>query len=128
MLGLEAVPLIKWPSVPRARIVQGAGKAVQAEQAAGKAVTGAAVEQKIANASSSVQETAKSVKQWLGKGSRMIINDNGDLVLMSKDGLRKMRFDVKNPHGYPPHMHLEVFKNGGWRNAIPGTHHLYPKQ
>ena len=82
----------------------------------------------VPNASSSVQETAKSVKQWLSKGSRAIINDSGDLVLMSKDGLRKMRFDIKNPHGYPTHMHLQVLENGKWRDAIPGTHHLYPKQ
>ena len=43
MLGLEAVPFIKWPSVPRVRVVQGAGKAVQAEQAAGKAVAGSSI-------------------------------------------------------------------------------------
>ena len=85
-------------------------------------------EQKLANASPKVQEGYKFITQWLGKGSRAIINDSGDLVLMSKDGLRKMRFDVLNPHGYPPHMHLEILRNGKWRNAIPGIHHLYPKQ
>lgn len=47
---------------------------------------------------------------------------------MSKDGLRKMRFDVKNPHGDIPHAHLEVFKNGKWVDAIPGNHRLYLKK
>ncbi len=47
---------------------------------------------------------------------------------MSKDGLRKMRFDIKNPHhGDAPHIHLEIFKNGKWKDAIPGTHRIYPK-
>ncbi len=46
---------------------------------------------------------------------------------MSNDGLRKMRFDIKNPHRDAPHIHLEIFKNGKWRDAIPGTHRIYPK-
>lgn len=46
---------------------------------------------------------------------------------MSKDGLRKIRFDIKNPHGDAPHIHLEEFINGKWRDAILGTHRIYPK-
>lgn len=47
---------------------------------------------------------------------------------MSKDGLRKMRFDIKNPHGDKPHIHLEEFIYGKWRDAKPGTQRIYPKQ
>ena len=46
---------------------------------------------------------------------------------MSKDGLRKIRFDIKNSHGDAPHIHFEVFKNGKWKDALPGTHRIYPK-
>jgi len=45
---------------------------------------------------------------------------------MSKDGLQKMRFDINNPHGDLPHIHLEIFKNGKWHDAIPGVHRVYP--
>ena len=68
MLGLEAVPLIKWPSVPRARIVQGAGKAVQAEQAAGKAVAGAKLFPQFNSVESIIQNAGKLVR--LKKGVR----------------------------------------------------------
>ena len=116
-LGVEVLPFLRGMRVP------GVGKeGIKATQQF------ISFEQKLANASPKVQEGYKFITQWLGKGSRAIINDSGDLVLMSKDGLRKMRFDVLNPHGYPPHMHLEILRNGKWRNAIPGIHHLYPKQ
>ena len=46
---------------------------------------------------------------------------------MSKDGLRKIRFDIKNPHGYEPHVQFETLKNGEWTDEIDGTHHIYPK-
>jgi len=32
-------------------------------------------------------------------------------VFISKDGLRKIRFDINSPHGDAPHIHLEIFKN-----------------
>ena len=116
-VGLDVLPFMKKVRVP------GVGKeGIKATQQF------ISFEQKLANASPKVQEGYKFITQWLGEGSRAIINKNGDLVLMSKDGLRKMRFDIINPHGYPPHMHLEVLENGEWTNAIPGLHHLYPKQ
>ena len=74
-----------------------------------------------------MQAAYKSARQWLGEGAKTITNKSGDLILMSKDGLRKMRFDIKNPHGYAPHIQLEVLKSGEWIDAIPGKHHIYPK-
>jgi hypothetical protein len=93
-------------------------------------IAGAKVERidKIIEGSSrNVQEAYSSAKAWLGEDCRMIIKDSGDITLISKDGLRKLRFDIKNPHGYPFHVHLEVFKKGDWVDAISGVHHLYPK-
>src|SRR5690554_6659551 len=77
--------------------------------------------------SSLVDDVAKHAKSWLGKDYKVITNKAGDNIFMSKDGLRKMRFDIKNPHGDKPHLHLEIFKNGKWRDAIPGNHRIYPK-
>jgi hypothetical protein len=74
-----------------------------------------------------VDNAAKQARQWLGKDYKVITNKAGDQIFMSKDGLRKIRFDIKNPHGDAPHIHLEIFKNGKWQDAIPGTHRIYPK-
>lgn len=74
-----------------------------------------------------VDDAARQAKSWLGKDYKVITNKAGDNIFMSKDGLRKMRFDIKNPHGDAPHIHLEIFKNGKWTDAIPGNHRIYPK-
>ncbi len=75
-----------------------------------------------------VGKVGESAKQWLGKDYRVISNKADDIVFMSKDGLRKMRFDINATQGDLPHVHLEILKNGRWRDAIPGTHRIYPKQ
>ncbi len=81
-----------------------------------------------ARSSGKLPKISNQLKNWLGKEYRVITNKAGDTVLLSKDGLRKMRWNVKNPHGYDPHMHLEVLKNGEWLDAVPGKHHLYLKK
>ena len=58
----------------------------------------------------------------------MITKDAGDIILISKDGLRKLRFDIKNPHRDVPHIHIEMLKNGKWKNALSDVHRLYPKK
>ncbi|MCP3660683.1 MAG: hypothetical protein GY830_10400 [Bacteroidetes bacterium] len=77
---------------------------------------------------SKLQKIHKEAREFLGKDYKKITNKSGDNIFMSKDGLKKMRFDIKNPHGDAPHVHLEVFKNGKWQDAIKGSHRLYPKQ
>ena len=67
------------------------------------------------------------VKEWLGEDAKAIRNKAQDDIFMSKDGLRKIRFDIRNSQGDLPHIHLEEFINGKWRDAIPGTHRIYPK-
>jgi hypothetical protein len=94
-------------------------------------VAGAKVERidKIIEGSSrNVQEAYSSAKAWLGEDCRMITKDAGDIILISKDGLRKLRFDIKNPHGDVPHIHIEMLKNGKWKNALSDVHRLYPKK
>ena len=51
----------------------------------------------------------------------------GDNVFISNDGVRKMRFDINNSQGDRPHIHLEINKNGKWKDAISGNHRIYPK-
>eukprot|EP01132_Coremiostelium_polycephalum_P003902 gene3902-4871_t len=50
----------------------------------------------------------EDAKNWLGEDYSFITNKSGDDIFMSKDGLRKIRFDIKNPHGDAPHIHLEM--------------------
>jgi hypothetical protein len=57
-----------------------------------------------------------------------IVNDAGDIVLLSKDGNRKFRVDINNPGNDKPHAHLQIKVNGDWIDAIPGVHRIYPKQ
>ncbi len=75
-----------------------------------------------------IHGAGEAAKRFLGDGYRTITNRAGDKIFMSKDGLRKIRFDFRNPHGDLPHVHLEVFRNGRWRDAISGVHRLYPRQ
>lgn len=70
----------------------------------------------------------QQVKDWLGDGYKALTNKSGDRIFISKDGQRKMRFDIENSHGDKPHIHLEAFKNGQWRDAVHDTHRIYPKQ
>ena len=75
-----------------------------------------------------VGNAAKQVKNWLGKEYKVLINKKGDYIFISNDGLRKMRFDIKNSQGDKPHIHLEEYINGKWNDAIPNKHRIYPKQ
>ena len=62
-----------------------------------------------------------------GKDAQVVTNKSGDKIFMSKDGLRKICFDINNSHGDIPHIHLQEFENGKWIDAISGTHRIYPK-
>jgi hypothetical protein len=62
--------------------------------------------------------------EWLGPEARMILNDAGDRIFVSKDGLRQIRVDRNRtfPHS-SPHAHVEEKVNGEWQRSGP----LYPK-
>ncbi len=66
--------------------------------------------------------TVKSMEDFLGGKGKIVTNADGDMILMR--GNRKIRFDVKDPHGDMPHFHLEEMKqNGRWTDA--GPEHRY---
>ena len=78
-------------------------------------------------ASGAVDDAVNAARQWLGKDYKKIVNDAGDMIYMSKDGAKKIRFDMRNTHGDLPHVHLEVLKGNKWVDALKGTHRIYPK-
>ncbi|MFA6119203.1 MAG: hypothetical protein WCT85_06030 [Parachlamydiales bacterium] len=73
-----------------------------------------------------VDEVAIQLKQWLQEDYTVITNKAGDKVFLSKDGLRKIRYDFENPHGDIPHMHIQEKINGKWVDASD-SHRIYPK-
>ncbi len=68
------------------------------------------------------------IKNYLGKDFRIIRNKSGDAVFISSDNARKIRFDIKNPHGYEPHCHIEYYDKGT-RTWLDYTdqHHIHFK-
>ena len=55
------------------------------------------------------------IEKYLGPGSRAIKNEAGDLILVSKDGAKRVRFDVNRPYPHEsPHAHVDELINGEW--------------
>jgi hypothetical protein len=73
-----------------------------------------------------VDEVAIQLKQWLQEDYNVITNKSGDKVFLSKDGLRKVRYDFINSHGTQPHMLIEIKVNDEWIDAAD-IHRIYPK-
>jgi hypothetical protein len=56
------------------------------------------------------------LSNWLGEGTQLIYNKAGDPIFLSKDGLKKVRFDFNRPAPHEnPHLHLEHLVNGEWQ-------------
>jgi hypothetical protein len=65
-----------------------------------------------------VLEAEKMIKAYLGENSLLIRNQAQDLVLISQDRLRKVRFDFNNPKPHNnPHMHVEQIKGSKWKDS-----------
>jgi len=73
-----------------------------------------------------VVQLEQRISGWLGEGTQFIRNKAGDPVFLSKDGLRRVRFDFKNPHGDKMHLHIEHKVGGKWKDAS-SQHRIYPK-
>lgn len=72
------------------------------------------------SAASLVDDTVRMADDWLGPNVRAITNRSGDKVFLSEDGLRRIRFDMRNPTPYSsPHAHVEEFVNGRWVKSGP---------
>lgn len=63
-----------------------------------------------------ISQIEGKVSEWLGSESRLIKNKAGDVVLLSKDMERRVRFDFirPNPHNNP-HMYIEELIKGEWK-------------
>jgi RHS repeat-associated protein len=70
-----------------------------------------------------IQNLTTGIKEWLGDGAKLIKNKNGDTVMLSKDGTKRIRFDINNPSPHEnPHGHVEILQNGKWVKSGP----IYP--
>jgi RHS repeat-associated protein len=73
-----------------------------------------------------LDNAANAVEDFLGGPGKIIKNADGDTILMRGD--KKIRFDIKDPHGDKPHFHLEQQTPGGkWKDAEP-EHRYYFKE
>jgi hypothetical protein len=71
-----------------------------------------------------VQDALGKIKEYVGKDADLKIKKSGDPVLLSKDGAKKVRFDINNPSPHEnPHAHIEWKKNNGKWDTI----RIYPK-
>ena len=60
---------------------------------------------------------ARKISEWLGPGARSMRNSWDDLIAISRDGTRRVRFDINHPHAHlSPHSHVEVLVNGKWKS------------
>ncbi|MBI4656491.1 MAG: fibronectin type III domain-containing protein [Elusimicrobia bacterium] len=60
-----------------------------------------------------VEELIDIMMRWLGPGAKVFKNKAGDLVMISKDNLRKIHFDLKHPYPHKnPHFQIEEIING----------------
>ena len=73
-----------------------------------------------------IENAVQSIENFLGGNGKIITNTDGDMIIIR--GNKKIRFDIKDPHGDKPHFHLEK-KNpsGKWVDASP-QHRYYFKE
>jgi len=77
-----------------------------------------------------IKNAADDIVSWIGKDARMIHNRHNDLVLLSKDGKRKFRVDIKSIQSNEiPHAHFQEFNGSKWKDAksVVKTHRVYPQ-
>lgn len=73
-----------------------------------------------------IGNAVNAVEDFLGGQGKIIRNADGDTILMRGD--KKIRFDIKDPHGDKPHFHLEQQTSSGkWKNAGPEHRYYFPE-
>jgi hypothetical protein len=118
---------IKWPGVAP-RLVKRPVTAAEAEFESFRALGRGHPEEFLRGeapykVSPAVKAVGDDVTRFLGKDARVITNPAGDTIFLSKDGLRRVRFDINNPSPHlNPHSHVEINVNGKWVKSGP----LYP--
>jgi hypothetical protein len=78
---------------------------------------------KIKNSQQKVDSAIKAIENFLGGKGKIIINADGDIIVMK--GNRKVRFDVRHPHGDKPHFHLEQKMPSGKWVDVGSEHRFY---
>lgn len=74
-----------------------------------------------------IEAAIEAVEGFFGKQGKIIINADGDIVLVGGD--RKVRFDVKGSHGDKPHFHLEQKNSKGkWVDAGPEHRYYFTEE
>jgi hypothetical protein len=94
----------------------------------GTALEAAAIPQIVGTGKSTVlvAKGLKKIIKFLGPGAKGILNRSDDLILLSKDKLRRVRFDINNPFPHKsPHGHVEFFNGNKWKQLQPKQ--IYPK-
>jgi hypothetical protein len=92
----------------------------------GQAATAAKLGRQAAKGTTKIDDAAKAVEDFLGGQGKIIKNADGDTILMRGD--KKIRFDIKDPHGDKPHFQLELqTPSGKWKDAGP-DHRYYFKE
>ena len=77
--------------------------------------------------SANVEQVDREIRKWLKDDYKTITNKSGDKLFISKDGNRKVRFDIENSHGDKPHIHFENKVNGEWVDAAD-KHRIYLRE
>lgn len=68
-----------------------------------------------------------AIEEFLGGKGKIITNSDGDMVLMK--GNKKIRFDIKDPHGDLAHFHLETTNpKGKWIDAGPEHRYYFTEE
>ena len=74
-----------------------------------------------------IDNTIKSIEEFLGGKGKIITNADGDMILMRGD--KKIRFDIKDPHGEKPHFHLENRNlKGKWIDTGPKHRYYFTEE
>ena len=74
-----------------------------------------------------IDNAVKAIEDFLSGGGKTITNADGDMILMH--GNKKIRFDVRDPHGDKPHFHLEKqMPNGKWIDAAPKHRYYFTEE
>lgn len=67
-----------------------------------------------------IQTVVEDAKEFLGEDATVITNKYGDKIFLSKDGNRKLRFDISNPSPHNnPHAHVEIKTGNKWKKSGP---------
>ena len=70
-----------------------------------------------------IVQLEQQISGWLGESTQLIRNGAGDPIFLSKDGVRKVRFDFNRPFPHEsPHLHFEHFVDGEWKEI----NRIYP--